>query len=172
MLVGGSSSAGSLTDRQLAAPSAEEQFAGDGFTIAVPAGWRVERMASDSVAVYDHDPAADASSSVCKIEVSAFPFAPSDDEGAWIAARIGADPSLKVVEESSGDVAVNGGTGVRWDGMIDGVPTTLVYAFSANRAYEIAPSVVSNVAGAAGTDAATALCDDALDTILSQFSMQ
>jgi hypothetical protein len=172
------SSANSSADQRLAPPDASQRFEGTGFTVGVPPDWRIERAASDSVALYDHDPAAsDASSTICKIEVSAFPFSPSPDGdvGAWITARIGADPSLAIVEESSGDVAVDGGTGVRWNGTIDGVPTTLVYAFGASHAYEIAPSVVatgSSSAEFASDGAGSVPCDGALDTFLSSFSVQ
>ena len=160
-------------DGELASPAAEERFTGEGFAAEVPADWRIERAASDSVAIYDRDPSMpEATSTACKIEISAFPFSSLDDEGAWIAARIGADPSVKVVEESSEDIAVSGGAGVRWNGTIDGVPATFVYAFGADHAYEIAPSVVG--AGAAGDAAGggNTACNDVLDAFVAQFSMQ
>jgi hypothetical protein len=79
----------------------------------------------------------------------------------WISHRIGADPSLTVVEQSSEDISPNGGTGVQWTGTIDGIPTTLVYVFNASHAYEIAPSVVGE--GADGS----APCSDMLQAFLS-----
>ena len=54
-----------------------------------------------------------------------------------------------------------GGSGVEWIGTIDGLPTTLVYAFNGRHAYEIAPSVVGE--GAAGD----AQCSDMLQLFLS-----
>ncbi len=158
---------------ELASPTAMDRVTGEGFAVAVPAEWRIERTASDSLAVYDRDPSfAGATSTACKIEVSAFPFSSSDDESAWIAARIGADPSVAVVEESSGDIAVNGGTGVQWNGTIDGAPMTLVYAFSRDHAYEIAPSVIGSLSSADDGWGGNTQCDDALDAFVAQFSMQ
>ena len=158
---------------ELASPAAMERFTGEGFAAAVPVGWRIERAASDSVAVYDRDPSLPgATSTACKIEISAFPFSPSDDESAWIAARIGGDPSVKVVEESSGAVAVSGGTGVQWSGTIDGAPTVFIYAFSADHAYEIAPSVVGAPTAGDSIDGGNAQCDDALNAFITRFSMQ
>ena len=79
----------------------------------------------------------------------------------WIAHRIGADPSVAVVQRSSEDVPVSGGTGVKWVGTINDIPTTLVYAFNAQHAYEIAPSVVGE-----GEDGAMQ-CNDMLASFLS-----
>jgi hypothetical protein len=132
----------------------------DGYAFSVPASWNIEKTGSDTVAVHP-----DASSSVaaCKIEVSAFPYsAGADGMADWIAHRIGADPSVAVTEQSSGNVALAaGGSGVEWIGTIDGLPTTLVYAFNGRHAYEIAPSVVGE--GAAGD----VQCSDMLQSFLS-----
>jgi hypothetical protein len=98
--------------------------------------------------------------------MSVFPYAPSTSVADWISARIGADPSLVVTERSSEDITINGGTGVKWNGVIDGAPTTLVYAFSKDHAYEIAPSVINE------TVAGNAPCADALQTFLSQLTIQ
>ncbi|MGD1003717.1 MAG: hypothetical protein ABR884_04065 [Minisyncoccia bacterium] len=132
----------------------------DGYAFSVPANWNIEKTGSDTVAVHP-----DASSSVaaCKLEVSAFPYsAGADGIANWIAHRIGADPSVAVTEQSSGNVALAaGGSGVEWIGTIDGLPTTLVYAFNGRHAYEIAPSVVGE--GAAGD----VQCSDMLQSFLS-----
>ena len=132
----------------------------DGYSFSVPANWNIEKTGSNTVAVHP-----DASSSVaaCKIEVSAFPYsAGADGMADWIAHRIGADPSVAVAEQSSGNVALAGdGTGVEWIGTIDGLPTKLVYAFNGQHAYEIAPSVVGE--GAAGD----VQCSDMLQSFLS-----
>jgi hypothetical protein len=108
-------------------------------------------------------PDASSSAVACKIEVSAFPYsAGADGMADWIAHRIGADPSVAVTEQSSANVTLaDGGTGVEWIGLIDGLPTTLVYAFNGQHAYEIAPSVVGE--GAAGD----AQCSDMLQSFLS-----
>lgn len=150
------------------AQSADVQmFSGDGYSLGVPAGWRVEQNAKDELAAYP-DPVAAATTSTesCKIEMSVFPYAPSMSAADWISGRIGADPSLAVTERSSADVAVNGGTAVEWNGTIDGTPTTLVYAFSEDHAYEIAPSVVNE------TGSGNAACDDALETFLSRLTIK
>jgi hypothetical protein len=129
----------------------------DGYACSVPARWNIEKTGNDTVAVHP-----DASSSVatCKIEVSAFPYsAGADGMADWIAHRIGADPSVAVTEQSSADVTLaDGSTGVEWIGTMDGLPTTLVYAFNGQHAYEIVPSVVGE--GAAGD----AQCSDMLQS--------
>jgi hypothetical protein len=132
----------------------------DGYAFSVPASWNIEKTGSDTVAVH---PDASSSIAACKIEAAAFPYsAGADGMADWIAHRIGADPSVAVTEQSSANVALaDGGTGVEWIGTIDGLPTTLVYAFNGQHAYEIAPSVVGE--GAAGD----AQCSDMLQSFLS-----
>jgi hypothetical protein len=137
---------------------AMQTFSHDGYTMDIPASWSVEQTATDTVAVH---PDTSSAYAPCKIEVSAFPFPPDTDMADWISHRIGADPSLTVVEQSSEDISPNGGTGVQWTGTIDGIPTTLVYVFNASHAYEIAPSVVGE--GADGS----APCSDMLQAFLS-----
>ena len=137
-----------------------QTFSNDGYSFSVPASWNIERTASDTIALH---PAASSQDAACKIEVSAFPYsAGADGMADWIAHRIGADPSVTVTEQSSGNVTLAGdGTGVEWIGTLDGLPTTLVYAFNGQHAYEIAPSVVGE--GAAGD----AQCSDMLQSFLS-----
>jgi hypothetical protein len=132
----------------------------DGYAFSVPAAWNIEKTGSDTVAVH---PNASSAAAACKIEVSVFPYsAGADGMADWIAHRIGADPSVAVAEQSSGNVALaDGGSGVEWIGTIDSLPTTLVYAFNGQHAYEIAPSVVGE--GAAGD----AQCGDVLQSFLS-----
>jgi hypothetical protein len=131
----------------------------DGYSFSVPASWNIERTGADTVAVHTDASSPDAA---CKIEVSAFPYsAGADGMADWIAHRIGADPSLAVVERSSEDVSFASGGGVKWVGTIDGISTTLVYAFNDRHAYEIAPSVIG--VGADGS----APCDDMLGAFLS-----
>ena len=116
----------------------------------------LKRPGADTIAVH---PDASSSGVACKIEVSAFPFVAGADVADWISHRIGADPSLVVVEQSTENVSIASGTGVKWIGTIDGIPTTLVYAFSADHAYEIAPSVVGDAADG------SAECDDMLEIV-------
>jgi hypothetical protein len=133
---------------------------GDGYSFSVPATWNIEKTSNDTVAVH---PDASSSAAACKIELSAFPYsAGADGMADWIEHRIGADPSVEATEQSSGNVALaDSGTGVEWVGTINGLPTTLVYAFNGQYAYEIAPSVVGE--GADGN----APCGDMLQSFLS-----
>lgn len=143
-----------------------QKFSGDGYALAVPASWYVEQNSKDVVTVYpDHALAASSSTPSCKIAMSVFPYAPNTSEADWIAAHIGADPSLAVTEKSSEDVTVSGGSGVKWIGIIDGAPTTLVYVFSQDHAYEIAPSVINE------TSADDTQCTDELQTFTSQLTI-
>lgn len=150
------------------ASSGAQKMSGDGYSFSVPAGWRVEQNASDALAIYPDPIAATSSSMVsCKIEMSVFPALSGTDEASWISSRIGADPSLAVAERSSAAIDVSGGSAVAWEGTIDGVPTTLVYAFSTHHAYEIAPSVINQT-----TAEGNAPCAAALETFLSQLTLQ
>lgn len=154
------------------APVAMQNFSGNGFSFSVPQSWYVEKNGNDSVAAYsDYAPSttsSTASGETCKIETSVFAPVPSAGIAGWISNRLSADPSVAVVERSSNDLSVSGGTGVQWSGTIDGVPTTLVYAFSSSHAFEIAPSVVNQTQ----TDAGSAQCADALSTFLSNLTLE
>lgn len=145
-----------------AAPVPMQNFSNDGYAFIVPAAWNIERTGTDTIALHPDDASPDAA---CKIEVSAFPYSSDMDAADWIAHRIGADPSLAVVEQSAGEVALANGTGEQWTGTIDGVATTLVYAFNGDHAYEIAPSVVEE--GTVGSSS----CSDMLQAFLSAFSI-
>jgi hypothetical protein len=152
----------SVASGTVAATVAMQNFSNpdDGYAFSVPTSWNIEKTGSDTVAVH---PNASSSVAACKIEISVFPYsAGADGMADWIAHRIGADPSVAVTEQSSANVTLAGdGTGVEWIGTIDGLPTTLVYAFNGQHAYEIAPSVVGE--GAAGD----AQCSDMLHSFLS-----
>jgi len=141
---------------------AMQNFSNDGYVFSVPVSWNIERTSTDTITVH---PDAASSVAACKIEVSAFPYTPSTDMADWIAHRIGADPSVAVTERSSEDVSFSGGSGVKWVGTIDNIPTTLVYAFNDHHAYEIAPSVIGEGADGAGR------CDDMLQTFLSTLTI-
>ena len=142
----------------IVATVAMQTFSNDGYSFDVPASWNIERTGTDTIALHTD---VSSTNAACKIEVSAFPFASGVDVADWIGHRIGADPSLAVVERSSENISFASGTGVEWIGTIDGMPTTLVYAFNGQHAYEIAPSVISEGAGG------SAQCDDMLGTFLS-----
>jgi hypothetical protein len=147
-----------------AAAGPQQKFSNDGYAFSVPASWNIEKTASDTVAV--HPDASLTAIAACKIEVSAFPYsAGADGMADWIAHRIGADSSLAIAEQSSEEVSFSGGTGVKWIGTIDGIPTTLVYAFSDSHAYEIAPSAVGEGANGAPQ------CDDMLNLFLSSLTI-
>jgi hypothetical protein len=141
---------------------AMQNFSNNGYAFSVPTSWSIEMTSSDTIAVHP-----DASSSIasCKVEVSAFSYASSTDTADWISRRIGADPSVSVAQRSSEDVSVSGGSGVKWTGTIDGIPTTLVYLFGDHHAYEIAPSAIGE-----GADGAPQ-CGDMLQTLLSAFTI-
>jgi hypothetical protein len=140
-----------------------QAFSGNGYTFNVPADWYIEKSGDDSVAVYpDHSSTSSSATATCKIEMSTFSYSSNVSAADWISGRIGADPSLAIVERSSADVPIAGGSGVQWNGTIDDVPTILVYAFGADHAYEIAPSVVNE------QTAGNVQCQGALDTFLSQ----
>lgn len=149
-----------------------QEFSGDGFSFSVPESWYVEKNGKNSVAAYpDYSPSAPSSTGsgeTCKIEMSAFPPVADADIADWISNRLGADPSVAVSEESSDDISIGGGSGVQWTGTIDGVLTTLVYAFSDSHAFEIAPSVVNQTSA----DAGNAECADALGTFLSNLTLE
>ena len=142
--------------------------AGDGYAFDVPQAWRVEQNGNDFIAAYPDSFSLSSSSTAttaCKVEMSVFPLARDMSAADWISNHIGADPSLAVIERSSESISVNGGSGVKWNGTIDGVPTMMVYIFGDGHSYEITPSVIgANVVG-------NALCEDALEMFLSQLTV-
>lgn len=150
-------------DAIVVAPAiASQTFSNDGYTLSVPAPWTIEQTGTDTIAIH---PDATSPDVACKIEISAFSYSSDTDTADWIAHRIGADPSLTISEQSSEDVTLTGGSGIKWIGTIDGIPTTLVYAFNNDHAYEIAPSVIGNVANG------SMQCDDMLQVVLSSFTL-
>lgn len=102
------------------------------YSFAVPSGWRTETISSSSAAVYPE--------AQCKIGISSFPAIAEESRASWIAATVGADPTLSVREDSRKDMKVDGMPSVLWKGGIDGVSTTLIYIFTPRNTYEIAPS--------------------------------
>lgn len=147
-----------------------QTISGDGYVFGIPAGWYVEQGSKNVIAAYpDHYPATSTlyeAAVACKIEMSVFPYSQSTSAADWISDHIAADPSLAVVEQSSEDVVINGGIGMKWSGLIDDAPMTLVYAFNKEHAYEIAPSVVN------GKILGNAECSNALDTFLSHLTIR
>ncbi len=143
-------------------------ISGEGYLFAAPEGWRVERITDHALAAYPNSAAAGSSSGTCKIEMAVFPYASGTDAARWIAARVGADPSLAVAEVSRVALPVQGGTAVRWKGAIDGAPTELVYAFNSagNRAYEIAASPLN------GTSSGNASCAGILEAFVSRLMLR
>jgi hypothetical protein len=164
---------GTLSETNPASSSAtdiEQSFSGNGYALSLPSDWYVEQTGKDSMAAYpDHSVTTGGSTTTapCKIEMTVFPPVADDDTAQWISDRIGADPSVSAVERSSSDIAIVGGSGVEWNGTIDGVPNTIVYAFSASHAFEIAPSVVNDATGAGNAE-----CSDALEKFISQLTLQ
>jgi hypothetical protein len=131
-----------------------------GYSLSIPSDWHIAQEGSSSVAVY---PAA----SSCKITISSFPSVGESERATWIGGRLGADASVNVAERSSGQVSVDGTPAIRWDGTMDGIPVTFVYAFTSQHAYEIAPSIV-NGSGDNNSDGAddVASCEDVLSELM------
>jgi hypothetical protein len=158
---------GSGTDMPAENPSASssipmQTFSNDGYTLSIPADWNIERTSADTIALH---PGAASGDAACKIEISAFPFSPSADISDWIANRIGADKSLSVTERSSETITLSGGgTAIKWMGEIENIPTTLIYAFNNDHAYEVAPSAIGGADG-------SARCDEMLEVFFSGFTI-
>jgi hypothetical protein len=105
--------------------------------------------------------------------MSVFSYASSTSISDWISARLSADPTINVLEQSSENISIGDGnaTAIKWIGTMNGIPTTLVYAFGESHAYEIAPSVVS-ASNDEGADAsANATCNDSLDIFLQTLTI-
>jgi hypothetical protein len=136
--------------------------AADGYAFSVPQNWYVEEGDKDRVAVYPNY----SSSTTCKIEMSVFSYSSDESRSDWINARIGADPTLTIAERSSENISIGAASAIRWDGTINDMPTTLIYAFNGTHAYEIAPS--SLVDSADGPSE----CEDDLDIFLSKLNFQ
>jgi hypothetical protein len=133
----------------------------EGYSLAIPSDWRIAQEGSSSVAVY---PAA----SSCKLTISSFSSVGESNRAAWIGSRLGADPSVNVAERSSEQVSLDDAPAIRWNGTIDGIPASFVYAFTSQHAYEIAPSIVTTNGdnNNDGTDG-VASCEDALSELMA-----
>ena len=145
--------------------SSGDQMFGDGdagYSLAIPSDWRIAHEGSSSVAVY---PAA----SSCKITISSFPSVNENERATWISGRLGADPSVNVAERSSGQVSVDGAPAIRWDGTMNGVLATFIYAFASQHAYEIAPSVIRVSGDNNNNDSVNdvAPCEDTLNELMA-----
>lgn len=159
-------------------PSAENEQSvrndSEEYAFNVPDSWYVENSGENTVVVYpDYAPTDSSSSPTCKIEMSVFPYASSTSISDWISGRLGADPTVNVVEQSSEHISIDDGneSAIKWIGTMNGIPTTLVYAFGESHAYEIAPSVVS-AGNDEGADAsANATCNDNLNIFLQTLTI-
>ncbi len=120
-----------------------------GYAITIPLGWYAETRPSGSAALYpSFTPFPSTSSSYgatvsaapsCKIEISSFPPVLSGRRNAWIAATVGADPTLVARTYSQDARSVDGVPAVRWRGTINGASSTLFYVFAPSHAYELVP---------------------------------
>lgn len=166
--VGSTAGAATTTDQSIADGAT-------GYHFVIPASWYFEKNSSSGFAVYpDYSPAessslsapnsANSAAPLCKIEVSIFPYSPATAPGDWIASQLSVDPTQDIKEQSTAQVALGDAQGIEWNGTMNGIPTTLVYAFTDDKAYEIAPSTLSETSTAEN-------CGDALGILLEKFNI-
>jgi hypothetical protein len=142
---------------------APQRFSGKGYSLDVPLDWRIEKNGEYFITSYPPITSGDVG---CKVEMSAFSYSSSTNMDELIADRIGADKSLTIVEHSTQDISVRGGSAIKWIGTIDDTPMSLIYAFGDHNAYEIASSRII----APGTD--LSICGNVADQFLSYLTIQ
>jgi hypothetical protein len=116
----------------------------DGYSFTMPTDWYLEPNAGAGVTVYpDYDPTS-GDEAACKIEISELATGGTDAAGgsgavtdesslnAWITSYLHADPTADISEYSRTDITIGAGdsttTAIEWQGALNGVSTTLVYA--------------------------------------------
>jgi hypothetical protein len=141
----------------------------EGYSFAVPEGWYTEQNASNTIVIYSNYSPEEASSPTCKIEMSVFPYSSSTSVSDWISGRLGVDPTVDVKERSSENILINGATdSIKWNGVMDSLPTTAVYAFSDGHAYEIVPSAIGKTTEGS---IAGGQCNDDLNLFLQTLTL-
>jgi hypothetical protein len=107
------------------------------------------------------------------MEISALQNPGNADLDDWLTDYLHADPTADVVESSRMPSTVSGHPAVTWVGALNGVSTTLAYVSREDGLlYEIAPSVIQNVAAASGIVAgasSVAQCSAAFQSLMSSF---
>ena len=141
----------SLDEASIATQNANDdqvvQNASDGYSFAMPASWYLEKNDGSGTTVYpDYDPAGGVAPE-CKMEISSFPAATAPGAGGraadlnnWLTDHLHADPTVDVLEISRTNVKLGTSSALEWRGSLNGVTTTLVYAFANGKILEIAPS--------------------------------
>jgi hypothetical protein len=143
------------------------------YGLIVPTTWYLEKKAGGGITLYpDYDPAKKIPPA-CKMEISALQNPGNADLDDWLTDYLHADPTADVVESSRMPSTVSGHPAVTWVGALNGVSTTLAYVSREDGLlYEIAPSVIQNVAAASGIVAgasSVAQCSAAFQSLMSSF---
>ncbi len=99
----------------------------EGYAFSVPSGWYTEESGTSTIVIYPNYSPSTPSAATCKIAMSVFPYAPSVNISDWITARLGADPTIDVAEQSSEDISIGARPGIKWMGIMNGMPTTIIY---------------------------------------------
>jgi hypothetical protein len=130
------------------------------YRVAVPLGWYVEKSGANGIILYpDYDPHVGIEPS-CKIEISLLQNPSKLAFGAWLSAYLRQDPTVDIVEASQSLSRVSGRDAIVWDGILNGVSTTLTYVLGDGGIYEFAPSKILN-----------GDCRDALQLTLKNFTI-
>jgi hypothetical protein len=135
----------------------------DGYSFTMPPNWYLEKSGNGTFTVYpDYDPDAASSSGSpdCKIEVSTL-AGPGGSEkitpevlNPWITQYLHADPTAVISETSRRNFQIGSVQAVEWNGVLNGVKTTLAYipagGVALGKIIEVAPSSLSGASDADG----------------------
>jgi hypothetical protein len=159
----------------------------DGYSFTMPTNWYLEPNAGAGVTIYpDYDPGASDDQASCKIEIAELAGDGSNGASAatdlndWITAQLHADPTADVTETARTTIRVGLGSGdntstaIEWQGALNGVSTTLVYALAPDGSgvLEFAPSTLADDdASEAGDGSATDDCTIELQALLANLNL-
>ena len=135
-----------------------------GYFLTMPARWYAEQNAGAGLTVYPDYVPTSTLPAICKVEVSTFAVASGTDLSGWLSKYLAADPTADILQTSLSEIAVAGVSGLEWRGTMNGATTTLVYAQTNGKIFEIVPSTLR-----AGIDADNDDCNAALQEFLADF---
>ncbi len=139
-----------------------------GYSFTMPTNWYLEPNAGAGVTVYpDYDPAS-GEQAACKIEISEIDGDGASNLNTWITSYLHADPTADISEGSRANITVGTTTAIEWQGTLNGVSTTLVYAAASNGkdVLEFAPSTLAADDAAGGDD-----CTIELQALLANLTL-
>ena len=131
------------------------------FSFLLPSTWYLERNDASGATIYPDYSESGNSEPTCKIEISSVGSlaanASQADLNDWVGQYIHKDSMSDILEISRSAPDISGAVAVEWRGIMNGATTTLVYAASQGKIFEIAPSTMISGSEADNEDCLPAL---------------